>query len=686
MQTPPKAIARRLTRTVAAVTMALVATTLPVAPGLPAGVRVAVAADPAPSPSPAPATSPDVTPDPNPDASASPTPDVTPAPTDTPAPTADPTATPAPTDTPSDTPAPDPSASSTPDPGAAPSPDPTPTPDPTATPIPYKLSGGQQQGDKTDPPVPVYKLISPMVTKPYTGPSPHQGYTFDGPDCALCHRAHTGGAPAILAGSTQAAVCFECHSPGGGATADVQTQFDVPPNDDATDAYYSHPVTDPSASLHVLQGDDTFANTLNRHAVCADCHNPHNATDDRPAQTTTGWTAPGSIKGVSAVAVTNGAGGSAPTYQLLPAGQATYEYQLCIQCHLGSTALPDRSAANPSRWALDKGIEFNPANNSTHLIEARGKNLTAQMQASLSGTSPFKAWNYSIDSTNGCASCHGDPSTVNQTASGTPKTPDPAAESATHASPNRGLLIAPYRDRDLKPAGEAYNSADFALCYLCHAERPFVDPNASASSPDTNFPYHGAHMTLLGSNPGGGTDIDTAGAGEGQAVCAECHFRIHSTAIAYKLGDTVPTARATGSQSLVDFAPNVRGVLTAAPTWTQPGATGQGSCTLTCHGYQHTASNTRYTIAPAAGFSANITTGSKGLTGLPVVFTDASRYLTPATGTWSWTFGDGGTSTLQNPSHTYTATGTFTVTLTVTRTSGGLSSTLTRTGYITVTP
>jgi hypothetical protein len=213
-----------------------------------------------------------------------------------------------------------------------------------------------------------------------------------------------------------------------------------------------------------------------------------------------------------------------------------------------------------------------------------------------------------------------------------------------------------------------------------------VDPNAGTTAPDTSFTLHGAHMTQLGAVPGGGTSIDTPGAGEGEALCAECHFRTHSTAIAYKVGDTAPTARTTGSQSLVNFAPDVQGVLSVLPTWSQPGANGRGSCTLTCHGFQHLSSNTTYVTAPAAGFTASPTSGAAGPTGLVVTFTDASRYISGTTGTWAWTFGDGGVSALQSPTHTYVAAGTYTVTLTVTRTAGSLSSTLTRTSYITVTP
>src|SRR5262249_40177667 len=50
---------------------------------------------------------------------------------------------------------------------------------------------------------------------------------------------------------------------------------------------------------------------------------------------------------------------------------------------------------------------------------------------------------------------------------------------------------------------------------------------------------------------------------------------------------------------------------------------------------------------------------------------------------WSWDFGDTTSSTMQFPIHTYSTPGTYTVKLTVTG-SGG-SSTVTKTGYITVT-
>jgi hypothetical protein len=113
------------------------------------------------------------------------------------------------------------------------------------------------------------------------------------------------------------------------------------------------------------------------------------------------------------------------------------------------------------------------------------------------------------------------------------------------------------------------------LCYTCHAEEPF----ANSTSNDTNFPFHGLHVTgLAGIGTGQGTSIDAAGAGQGNALCAECHFRLHSTT--FKVG----TQAVRGSR-LVNFAPDVTpegGTI----SWT-PNATGGGSCTLTCHGKTH---------------------------------------------------------------------------------------------------
>ena len=187
------------------------------------------------------------------------------------------------------------------------------------------------------------------------------------------------------------------------------------------------------------------------------------------------------------------------------------------------------------------------------------------MADNLAGDSPYKRWTLTVGSTVRCTNCHADGGSVAAPAAGDALAP--------HSSPYRGILLENYRDRILKSAGEAYATADFALCYMCHGEQPF----ATETSQATNFGLHGKHLTGISGAGQGGTDIDTPGDGQGNAVCAECHFRLHSSA--YPDGtQTVPGSR------LVNFAPDVlpnNGVL----SWT-PSATG-GSCTLTCHGKAH---------------------------------------------------------------------------------------------------
>ncbi|MFA6364015.1 PKD domain-containing protein [Methanoregula sp.] len=79
---------------------------------------------------------------------------------------------------------------------------------------------------------------------------------------------------------------------------------------------------------------------------------------------------------------------------------------------------------------------------------------------------------------------------------------------------------------------------------------------------------------------------------------------------------------------------------------------------------------------PEADFVSNLTDGTAPF---GVLFIDESSN-TPTT--WLWSFGDGSTSTLKNPTHTYKTAGTYSVTLTATNSAG--SSTITQTGYITV--
>ncbi len=448
------------------------------------------------------------------------------------------------------------------------------------------LSPGQRAGDPVADAAPLYKLawsgpvvqarlaITSMPTVLATSSaadSPHMNYTLTTDACAACHTAHQGKNQMILRGAApQSNLCFQCHD-GSGATSNVQAQFTsskVPANDPSTASFYRHPAT--QASTHISDRGPEFAGVLNRHSECSDCHQPHAAVAAAPTDTAAGWTAPGAVSGAAGVSVLNGGAGSSPTYTLLTT--VSLEYQLCFKCHSGYTTLPTRDAAHPSWTAVDKAVELNPANVSYHPVEAAGRNQSTAMAQSLSGTSPSKVWAFSTGSTIRCQNCHGNPSAI--------ATASPPAASVTldnHASSNRGMLIAVYRDRTLLASNDLYDPGRFSLCYVCHAEAPMVD-NSGDPRTDSNFNWHGFHLNSMFYTGAGGTEIDTAGAGQGNALCAECHFRIH--------GDALAVNGQAPAKGLVNFAPDVQpanGVIRFVPAT----PTVYGSCTLTCHGRTH---------------------------------------------------------------------------------------------------
>ena len=83
-------------------------------------------------------------------------------------------------------------------------------------------------------------------------------------------------------------------------------------------------------------------------------------------------------------------------------------------------------------------------------------------------------------------------------------------------------------------------------------------------------------------------------------------------------------------------------------------------------------------LEPTAEFTSNATSG---FTPTTVNFTDQSNF-TPTS--WSWNFGDSTTSTVQNPTKTYSLPGTYTVSLTSSNSS--YTRSVTKLGYITVSP
>jgi len=99
-----------------------------------------------------------------------------------------------------------------------------------------------------------------------------------------------------------------------------------------------------------------------------------------------------------------------------------------------------------------------------------------------------------------------------------------------------------------------------------------------------------------------------------------------------------------------------------------------GSATDTEEGY---ITVTKTGTVPVTAFVANQTSGTLPFS---VQFMDTS---TNSPTTWLWSFGDGSSATVRNPIHTYTSAGTYSVTLTASNSAG--ATTISQSGYITVT-
>jgi len=405
-----------------------------------------------------------------------------------------------------------------------------------------------------------------------------------GGECSVCHQTHSAQSRTLIKATSETGQCYTCHAAGvGGADVAAEYALGQPANNPETRSYYSHDTTDPGD--HTLDSKNEFQGKLTRHSQCSDCHDPHGAKTDKAVMTPTGWTAPGGFAKVSGVAVTNGAAGTVPTYTWLDGltSPITAEYQLCFKCHTSFTELPQDVPGKPSQRATDLAKDFNPANPSYHPVEAQGRNQTQKLADSLAGDSSYKLWKFKTTDTVRCVSCHASNKT------GTSANPAENAADAkltVHASTNRGILIRPYENRVLAAKDATYDAAGAALCLTCHMEKPFQNPQLPAAAEGTNFDFHGLHLSGINDKGDGSLNIDTPGAGQGNARCAECHFSNHGTT-------QLPSAQNVSGDRLVTFAPNVLPSTSEGglPTFTKTDK--GGTCTLTCHGADH--KNARYT-------------------------------------------------------------------------------------------
>jgi len=268
----------------------------------------------------------------------------------------------------------------------------------------------------------------------------------DSGKCINCHDPHgynrdgTGLIPNLVF-SREEKLCVVCHD--GSPASDVKSQFNKT---------YKHPISTTGKHAASENTSDAFGATPtnNRHSECIDCHNAHVAKREGSPRINTAPDAPNTLRGVSRIAVINGAASTTPTYTYRgPSDTATpvAEYQVCFKCHSSWTTRP----AGQSDFAL----LFNTNNPSYHPVEAQGKNTNININSFVN--------NWAATQTMYCSDCHGNDD------------PSPLVR-GPHGSTYRYLLKNTYT------AGSSSRTmASNEICFNCHRYDTYANDGASST-------------------------------------------------------------------------------------------------------------------------------------------------------------------------------------------------------------
>ena len=321
--------------------------------------------------------------------------------------------------------------------------------------------------------------------------------------CRNCHRTHSAGHGArLLSWSQEPDNCNVCHG-GTVAQKNVSAEF-------GNAAKFSrHPVE----ALQWTHDPLETAAGMPSHVTCADCHNPHAATNKAAVPPAV----PGALQGVRGV----GAGGA-------PVAESAFEFQVCNKCH-GSRepTSPSIVRVEPTRIVSTK---IDPSNRSFHPIAATGRNAT------ITGLrSPYTA-----SSIIACTDCHNNDEWSSVTG---------LAPRGPHASRFAPILARQYLSADRTPE----SPVNYDLCYSCHDRsalltdgsarfphrKHVVDSQAPcASCHDAHGSRQNAHLVNFMVRDANGAQVATptpsgrleyASTGVGRGTCyVTCHGKTHN--------------------------------------------------------------------------------------------------------------------------------------------------------------
>ena len=292
------------------------------------------------------------------------------------------------------------------------------------------------------------------VPEPVHGP-----YALATSSCAACHRTHTAtGTSQVTTSGSHSTLCFLCHD---GTGSRPQRQGAVRRH---------HPQRPEHAGLLPARRDhpddrrrrphDRHRRRVRRREQPALASAPTATTRTAPPRTRPPRAPRGGRVSGRMQAGTRGEGhqlatpGTAPRYTFLDTRQAA-----------SAAGVPDAasSATRASRpCRVERRLPAEPADPGQGRGAQPGQRFVPpgpspgdqhharRWPTNLAGTSPYKKWDFTTSSTIRCTHCHAGPQAISGTVTA-------GADLPAHTSANRGLLLAPYRNRVLKRAGEAYS-------------------------------------------------------------------------------------------------------------------------------------------------------------------------------------------------------------------------------------
>lgn len=240
--------------------------------------------------------------------------------------------------------------------------------------------------------------------------------------CMNCHRSHAAPHPErLLSSARESGVCLACHN-GSVAQKDLQGEFTKPSAHPIFGTDWTHdPREDPRS--------------MRRHVTCADCHNPHQATDAPGLPVVSGR-----LRGVRGLDSSG-----------VPVPVARQEYEVCLKCH----GVRDQTTTGILRQDNIRNIrlKLSPSNPSYHPVTTAGRNASV---------SNFET-GYTSSSVIGCGDCHN-----------SDQASRPGGPRGAHGSVYTPLLERNYQTTD--PAIEAYQT--YAACYKCHNRDALINDRA----------------------------------------------------------------------------------------------------------------------------------------------------------------------------------------------------------------